>query len=91
MPGGFRLPVALLQEQIIYCASTVNSIASVHSCDWLDAQAEQYLRSGMVAGKILDRFTTMEQMDDKVILIGNYACVEMIGQLYYEEIYTRNG
>jgi sporulation protein YqfD len=79
LPGSFYLPVILLTEEWIYY--------DVIESETVDAEtvlldfADRYLASQMIAGQILHR---SEAVDGNV-LEGEYACLEMIGQVRYEE------
>ena len=45
----------------------------------------------MVAGRILSREESITQSEDKYLLEGTYACVEMIGRVRREQIGDTNG
>lgn len=78
LPGGFELPVSLIEERWVSYATESDLID--HQ-GLLAEAAEDYLHSVMVAGQILDRQLSF----DGNTLYGSYACLEMIGQLQYEE------
>jgi hypothetical protein len=84
LPGGFRLPVALAVEERIFC-HTGQSAQKDYSQTLMDF-AQRYLQSQMTAGQILRR----EEQIDGCQLEGQYACLEMIGQVRYEESITEN-
>ena len=58
---------------------------------WLEEASENYLRSIMVAGEILQQKTLGDFDDEIYTLNGKYACNEMIGQMRYEEIVNDYG
>ena len=79
LPGSFYLPVILLTEEWIYYDLTESETVDAETV-LLDF-ADRYLASQMIAGQILHR---SEAVDGNV-LEGEYACLEMIGQVRYEE------
>ena len=84
LPGEFDLPVTLLIEEWIYYDLTENETQDAESV--LPDFAERYLASQMIAGQILQRSETV----DGCRLEGQYACLEMIGQVRYEESLPEN-
>jgi sporulation protein YqfD len=84
LPGGFRLPVALAVEERIFCH--IGQSAQKDYSQTLMDFAQRYLQSQMTAGQILRR----EEQIDGCQLEGQYACLEMIGQVRYEESITEN-
>ena len=85
LPGGFQLPVILIRQQYIDYAMD-SAIRDVNNFSWLPRAAEDYVNADMVAGRILKSEISMQSDDDAVYLSGKYACLEMIGQIRYEEI-----
>ena len=53
--------------------------------------AQSALTQQMVAGRILSREESITQSEDKYLLEGTYACVEMIGRVRREQIGDTNG
>lgn len=84
LPGSFHLPVILLVEDRIYYDLTESETVDAETV--LTDFADRYLTSQMVAGKILHRSETVEAFT----LEGQYACLEMIGQVRYEECLPEN-
>ncbi len=84
LPGGFRLPIALaVEERISY--DTGQNTPQDYSQTLKDF-AKRYLHSQMTAGQIL-------RQEEEILgcqLVGQYACLEMIGQVRYEESITEN-
>lgn len=89
LPGGFRLPVALITETISNYDTTVTTISDAP--DWLAEYTAQYLCSQMVAGQIQTEQTFVENCNELFVLNGKYACIEMIGKTKEEEIFQQNG
>jgi len=91
LPGGLVLPLALSIE---------NTNASQHdnmlADAWLDESlvisfAEEYLRSHMTGGVIMDGTTEIQDNGDALVFRGEYLCSEMIGIVQYEGIANING
>ena len=53
--------------------------------------AQSALTQQMVAGRIISREESVTQSEDKYLLEGTYACVEMIGRVRREQIGDTNG
>ena len=87
LPGGFQLPVSIeLESRIVYSMSeSVVSEASAHSV--LSDDSKNDLLQRMVAGQILQSDETITAEDGVYLLEGEYACMEMIGQVRKEEHY----
>ncbi len=84
LPGSFHLPVILLVEERIYYDLTESETVDAETVllDFVD----RYLASQMIAGQILHRSESV----DGFCLEGQYACLEMIGQVRYEESLPEN-
>lgn len=90
LPGGFQLPIALASEvQIVYTTQTKILNEDV-VFDRVETQSEEYLKNTMVAGAILSAQTSKQVAGEVLWMYGEYACVEMIGQIYNEEIIIGN-
>ena len=91
LPGGFQLPVVLVEERWI--ARQPSGVAEPYglSEDGLSDFAKQYLREHMVAGKILTEDSTVCQQEDIYCLRGLYTCLEMIGRVQEEEFIKEYG
>lgn len=85
LPGGFQLPVTLVREEWTWynCREAENSTAE----ETLRCFAPDYMTGQMLAGQILSQQETV----DGCALYGNYICLEMIGQIRYEEIIDEYG
>ena len=90
LPGGFQLPIALVSEEQIAYTTETQILNEDIVFDQTQIQSEEYLRNTMVAGTILSAQTTKQVAEDVLFMRGDYACVEMIGQIYNEEIITEN-
>lgn len=91
LPGGFRLPIAVAKEQLIYFTEQPVFASNTTEYTWLDRQSNDYISAHMNAGKILDSESSMVLMGDVIYHYGKYACYEMIGRVRNEEIYKDNG
>ena len=85
LPGGFRLPVALVLEQSIPYALHTKCVEDPGDYAWVKTAAEDYLQSQMLSGEILHS-NTLEGIDDGLYtLYGTYQCREIIGRIRSEE------
>lgn len=91
LPGGFQLPVALVQERLVYYTQDSVCAEDASAFSWLEHQIDEYLTEQMVAGKIINSEVTTTLLGDAIYFNGKYSCYEMIGQVYSEEIYKDNG
>lgn len=91
LPGGFQLPVAWVTEQYIYYETSENEIIEESAFDWMKDAAQAYLQTQMVAGQIIGDDVSVGLYDGVFRLRGQYACLEMIGQVKSEEIINYNG
>ncbi len=85
LPGGFLLPIAIVKETMIYFHQSSEATVSSNWNEWIANYAESYLQSTMIAGEIVSAQTDLETTDTACTLYGKYACVEMIGQIKYEQ------
>ncbi len=90
LPGGFRLPIAVIKETVTTYKETNDTPAEAESMDWLADFAQSYLRRSMVAGEIISAETDTNAIDSAHYLYGKYACTEMIGQVKYEQTFTKD-
>ena len=90
LPGGFLLPVSLIEERcVFYDMETENH--EENSFFWAESYFDSRLRSQMNAGQILQRNTSTEMLEELYVLYGEYACFEQIGQKSIEEFVDHNG
>jgi hypothetical protein len=80
LPGGFELPVYVLQERIVD-----HTIAQYHSQDpaefaWIYEAAEAYLENVGMVGYIESTIFDELSVTDVAAYYGEYFCVEMIAQ-----------
>ena len=86
LPGGFQLPIAIVTETCIYSEKIIPTATPEESSYTMSSLAQSYLRSQMVAGKILTKQEAFSQQDGRICLVGQYECLEMIGRERNEEI-----
>lgn len=91
LPGGFSLPVAIVEEVWIYYDSAQIPVSQTRAESLLADFVDRYLPSQMIAGQILTRQETVSQGDGVYTLSGQYACLEMIGREQSEEIIKGDG
>lgn len=84
LPGGFQIPIAIIKETVLSYAQT-DKMPAVSDTTWLADFANNYLQSTMVAGEVLSVQTEANAIDGGSYLYGKYACVEMIGQVKFEQ------
>lgn len=88
LPGGFQLPVALIITDEISCSYREFEMDMQET---LTQCVEAYLKSQMVAGRILSGDIDVESAKDAFYLSGTYHCYELIGIPRYEEIAENDG
>lgn len=85
LPGGFRLPVAIItQTWIGYDEKSVST--DEDGLPQLSEIATHYLQSQMIAGQILQRSESIAEEDGLLRMVGKYSCTEMIGVQRDEEM-----
>lgn len=85
LPGGFQLPLGIAVETAVWYDSWEDTVDD--GTRVMEDYARQYLLSHMTAGQILEERTTAEGNR----LYADYICLEMIGQIRYEEITKEDG
>lgn len=90
LPGGFSLPVSLIKETILYHDEAERAALSENQDEWLRDAAQDYLLSDMIAGQIISSETELQHSDEMTSIYGQYMCVEMIGQVKYEDTLLRD-
>ena len=85
LPGGFPLPIAVIKETVIWYDTVADESAVSDSVDWLADSAKSCLKDKMIAGEIISDETKINTLDGAYYLYGRYACIEMIGQVKYEQ------
>lgn len=86
LPGGFQMPIALICESVQQFETVNKQLTEQDDFLWITEAASNHITSQMVAGRILSQSMDLQYLDDLGVLIGNYACQEMIGEVRYEEI-----
>lgn len=85
LPGGWQLPIALIREQWVYYDLDAMNVDQFQPYQWIEKDAQSYLKSQMVAGRILLDSVDIQQQPGLYVLHGQYSCLEMIGQVKCEE------
>lgn len=91
LPGGFALPVSIVVETVGYCETAEMEWSEEAALLASDEFHRRYLKSITTAGSILNDQQRHTCLNGLLILEGNYACEEMIGQVRCEEIGSPNG
>lgn len=86
LPGGFQLPVGIGVGTWFQYTTETEEMTEKRLASLISAQAEQYLVDSMLAGEILSAQMYTQYANGVYFLEGEYGCVEMIGQIYNEEI-----
>ena len=90
LPGGFRLPVAIVCQEHIYHKTLEKETAEIDT-QWIEQTAEEYVLQNRNAGEILMKNTLLQDHRDYYVLKGVYACREQIGIPKIEEIVSNDG
>ena len=91
LPGGFRLPVALVKQSYVYRELSDACMDESQARELLSDASDRYIRDRMIAGRILSASKTLSSLDEGYCLTGIYACTEMIGRVQHEQIGAYNG
>ena len=83
LPGGFRLPFAIIQETTYYTKPKDAFLEKDDRLDWILDFSRDYLCSQMISGTILSEKTNLT-VNNGISLKGQYHCVELISQKKYE-------
>ncbi len=86
LPGGFALPISLIRETVISYASAEQLPIVSEEEQWLADFSQAYLRTTMIAGDVVSAQTEWIHGDGFSCLRGRFACMEMIGQVKYEQM-----
>jgi hypothetical protein len=89
LPGGFVLPISIVSETWSICDFNDIVVEPNVAKETLSMYADSYLLKEMVAGKILATDESFSDSGTVYQIIGDYACLEMIGQTRKEEIYGK--
>ena len=88
LPGGFRLPIALVKERIFSYSLATQVLDNADDYAWVGSAAKDYLYSQMLSGEILRSNSSAEIGDGVYIHYGAYQCREIIGRTHSEEKMT---
>lgn len=89
LPGGLRLPVAVIVVEHIYYTTCETALTRNQGSELLAKSAHDYLLTQMSAGQILQTDTVFLQEENRYRLTGAFFCTEMIGRSIVEErLYT---
>ena len=91
LPGGFKLPFALVRETLIYRDLSEKMLHEYSARKILSEFASSYTRDHMIAGQIVAAEEKLTFGDGVYQLAGDYACTEMIGRVQQEQIGAYNG
>ena len=85
LPGGFILPISVIRETVTYYTDAQLTASKEESKEWLYDATGEHLQSQMIAGQIISSETKLNYENDAAYFHGQYACMEMIGQIKYED------
>jgi len=85
LPGGFRVPVCLGKETLVYRSHTVSEITEELAEQMLADYMSAYVHQKMIAGTILAEEYFVTKDADLWVLDACYTCNEMIGRIVTEE------
>ena len=91
LPGGFELPLALIQETVVEAKTREVEISEAAAQELMTRFACDYLAEQMIAGTITDQRLLIEQKDATYQLTGQFFCKEMIGRIREEMIGDYHG
>lgn len=91
LPGGFVLPISMVTEEWTYYENRDVNTSAEDVPRKLSGFVEEYLSGTMIAGQVLTKQESALEGDGVIRLEGEYACLEMIGQVRSEEIVKPNG
>lgn len=91
LPGGFRLPVALTVETLVFHDKMTVCAEQDAVLEDMGRYCERYLLDQMISGSIISRKRTVEASDEVYVLYEEYTCQEMIGRVKNEESIGGNG
>lgn len=85
LPGGFELPITIIKESVIHYSKGTEEPVEIETGEWLHNFAEAHLKENMISGQIISTEAKIMPADEANYLYGKYACIEMIGQMKYEQ------
>lgn len=90
LPGGFRLPVAIMKETEIDYDADRGELPASDTGEWVEDFANSYLKETMISGKIISDDAEVSPAAGGFRLRGRYACTEMIGQIKQEDFLPKD-
>ena len=90
LPGGFRLPIAVVKETEVYYSETGGELPVSDSGEWIKEFANNHLKNIMISGEIVSADAEVVPDAGAYYLEGRYACMEMIGQIKHEEFLPKD-
>lgn len=90
LPGGFRLPIAVVKETEVYYSDGRGELPVSDAGEWVKDFANNYLKDTMISGEIVSADAEVTPDAGVFCLQGRYACMEMIGQTKYEEFIPKD-
>ena len=90
LPGGFRLPVAVVKETEVYYSESGGELPVSDAGEWIQDFANNHLKNTMISGEIVSADAEITPDAGALYLRGRYACMEMIGQIKYEEFIPKD-
>ena len=90
LPGGFQLPVAIIKETVEYYAYIQSPIFADWD-SWLPEFARHHLKNLLISGEIISEESAVNTIEDGCYYYGRFACLEMIGQVKYEQTLPKDG
>ena len=91
LPGGFRLPAAIIVERYTSWEVTRGFISEEGAGRILTDSAGDILQKQMLAGRILREDLVFRTDDQSMTMAGQYICMEMIGKMQRLQIGEENG
>ena len=91
LPGGFRLPISIIQEKTVRYAVQLELDDSDMSYGWLRSYGREYISQQMIAGEIIHQQESIHVSEDICLYRASFACVELIGKNKLEGIVKRYG
>ncbi len=91
LSGDFQLPVTLIKETYYIYGNETYTTTSADDSSWLYAFTKSHLLETMIAGQIISEQAEINVLDGASYLNGKYACIEMIGQVKYEQTILKDG
>lgn len=90
LPGGFQLPVALVEQTVIHY-DTYSDVLDETSYSWVDDYLHDYMTNAMIAGRILNQSVYHSVHSSVYIAEASYSCLEQIGKNISEENLLHHG